>query len=109
MARKFCEVAGAGPLDHRYVVSAITANYVIHVVSIETHMAIVKVIFACYATRMGDGKTLLTFQVEPELLHAIDDYRYANRHPSRASAVKELLTAALHAPKEKPSKPPKVK
>lgn len=48
----------------------------------------------------GDGmpseKPLLHIVFEPELLERVDDFRFANRFPSRAAAVKWLLTWALN-------------
>jgi len=45
-------------------------------------------------------KPKLIFNIDPDLLEAIDDFRYANRFPSRASAVIWLLQWAL---RQKPS------
>lgn len=48
---------------------------------------------------MPSNKPLLTFVVEPDLLKRLDDYRYAHRFSSRASAIKHLLEWALtHEP-----------
>lgn len=37
----------------------------------------------------------LLLMVEPSLMKRIDDYRYANRIPSRAAAVREIMLAQL--------------
>ena len=42
----------------------------------------------------GD-KQMLTFLIEMELLHRIDDFRYDNRFPTRAGAIRWLLAWAL--------------
>lgn len=38
---------------------------------------------------------MLTFVIEPELLAALDDFRFSERFPSRAAAIKWLLRWAL--------------
>lgn len=40
-------------------------------------------------------KQLLTILMERELLERIDDYRYANRFPTRAGAIRWLLEWSL--------------
>jgi hypothetical protein len=40
-------------------------------------------------------KQYLNFIVEPELLKRLDDFRYKNRFPTRAAAIKWLLDWAL--------------
>ena len=40
-------------------------------------------------------KPLLNFVSEPELLTRVDDFRYKNRFPTRAAAIKWLLAWAL--------------
>lgn len=40
-------------------------------------------------------KPYLNFIIEPELLKRLDDFRYKNRFPTRASAIKWLLDWAL--------------
>ena len=42
----------------------------------------------------GD-KQMLTLLIEMELLHRIDDFRYDNRFPTRAGAIRWLLGWAL--------------
>lgn len=37
----------------------------------------------------------LLLMIEPGLINRIDDYRYENRIPSRAAAVRELMLKAL--------------
>lgn len=37
----------------------------------------------------------LQIMLEPEELKALDDFRYANRMPSRAAAIRELLRRGL--------------
>lgn len=37
----------------------------------------------------------LLLKIEPSLAERIEDYRYANRIPSRAAAVRELMLKAL--------------
>jgi hypothetical protein len=44
---------------------------------------------------MPSEKPLLNFVIDPELLKRIDDFRYKNRFPSRAAAIKWLLDWAL--------------
>jgi hypothetical protein len=44
---------------------------------------------------MSDEKRLLNFVVEPDLLKRIDDFRYEQRFPTRAAAIKWLLDWAL--------------
>lgn len=40
-------------------------------------------------------KQMLTFVVEVDLLTRIDDFRYGNRFPTRAGAIRWLLEWAL--------------
>jgi len=40
-------------------------------------------------------KSFLHFIVAPELLRRIDDFRFANRFPTRAAAIVWLIEAAL--------------
>jgi len=40
---------------------------------------------------------ILNFVIEPELLKRVDDFRFKNRFPTRAAAVKWLLNAAITA------------
>jgi hypothetical protein len=49
---------------------------------------------------MSIKKTLLNFIVDDSLLKRIEDFRYKNRFPTRAAAIKWLLDWAL---KQKPS------
>src|ERR1022692_4812158 len=49
---------------------------------------------------MTINKTLLNFIVDDGLLKRIEDFRYKNRFPTRAAAIKWLLDWAL---KQKPS------
>jgi hypothetical protein len=44
---------------------------------------------------MSTDKPLLTFVIDPELLKRLDDWRYKNRFPTRAAAIKCLLEWAL--------------
>jgi hypothetical protein len=44
---------------------------------------------------MGTDKPLLNFVIEPDLLKRVDDFRYKNRFPTRAAAIKWLLGWAL--------------
>lgn len=44
---------------------------------------------------MPSTKPVLNLIMEPELIERIDDFRFANRFPSRAAAIKWLLTWAL--------------
>lgn len=39
----------------------------------------------------------LQVMLDPEELQLIDDWRFDNRMPSRASAIRELLRRGLHA------------
>lgn len=51
-----------------------------------------------YNRRMsGSEKPYLNFICPPELLKRLDDFRYQNRFPTRAAAIKWLLEAALSA------------
>ena len=43
-----------------------------------------------------DGKQMLTFVVDLDLLNEIDDYRYDNRFPTRAGAIRWLLQWAVN-------------
>jgi len=45
---------------------------------------------------MSSEKHLLNFVVEPDLLERIDDWRYQQRFPTRAAAIKWLLDWALN-------------
>jgi len=47
-------------------------------------------------------KPYLNFVIEPELLKRLDDFRYKQRFPTRAAAIKWLLEWALN---QKPSPP----
>src|SRR5713101_7853870 len=49
---------------------------------------------------MSVNKPLLNFIIEKELLEKIEDFRFRNRYPTRAAAIKWLLAWAL---KQKPS------
>jgi hypothetical protein len=49
-------------------------------------------------------KPYLNFVTEPDLLKRIDDFRFKHRFPTRAAAVKWLLTYAL-GQKPTPEKP----
>ena len=42
-------------------------------------------------------KPYLNFVIEPDLLKRVDDFRFKQRFPTRAAAVKWLLDAALKA------------
>lgn len=44
---------------------------------------------------MSSEKPLLNFVIEPDLLKRIDDFRYKQRFPTRAAAIKWLLDWAL--------------
>lgn len=46
---------------------------------------------------MATDKPLVHLTMEPELIRRIDDFRYANRFPSRAAAIKFLIEEALKA------------
>lgn len=52
---------------------------------------------------MPSKKPFLSFVIEPELLKAIDDFRFEHRFPSRSAAVKWLLAWSL---KQHPTPPP---
>ncbi len=49
-----------------------------------------------------DDKQYLSFLVELGLLERIDDYRFNNRFPNRAAAIKWLLDWALQQNPEPP-------
>lgn len=49
---------------------------------------------------MASNKPFLNFVIDEELLKKIDNFRYDNRFPSRAAAIKWLLAWAL---KQNPS------
>jgi len=48
---------------------------------------------------MLEKKSLLHFVIQPDLLKSIDDWRYRNQFPTRASAIIWLINFAL---KQKP-------
>ena len=52
---------------------------------------------------MPSDKPKILFVVDDELLARIDDYRYANRIPSRAETIRRLVEKGLKGPVE-PSK-----
>jgi len=43
----------------------------------------------------ASDKPYLNFVVEPQLLKRVDDFRFKNRFPTRAAAIKWLLSWAL--------------
>ena len=45
---------------------------------------------------MSSEKPLLNFVIDPDLLKRIDDFRYKQRFPTRAAAIKWLLDFALN-------------
>lgn len=45
---------------------------------------------------MASEKPLLNFVIGPDLLKRIDDFRYKQRFPTRAAAIKWLLEFALN-------------
>lgn len=47
------------------------------------------------ATTKRTDKPILNFIVDPVMLRRIDDYRYRNRFPTRAAAVKWLIEYAI--------------
>ena len=51
---------------------------------------------------MPSDKPKLLLVIEKELLEKVDDYRFDNRIPSRAEAVRELLRKGLEAETQKP-------
>ena len=44
---------------------------------------------------MPSDKPFLAFVIDPKLLKRVDDFRFKNRFPSRAAAVKWLLAFGL--------------
>jgi hypothetical protein len=48
------------------------------------------------AVAMSSEKPLLNFVIDPDLLKRIDDFRYKQRFPTRAAAIKWLLDFALN-------------
>jgi metal-responsive CopG/Arc/MetJ family transcriptional regulator len=44
---------------------------------------------------LRDKKLVLNFVIDPELLERIDEYRFRNKFPARAGAVKHLIEKAL--------------
>ncbi len=50
---------------------------------------------------MTTKKPFLSFVIDEELLKRIDDYRYKNRFPTRAAAIKRLLEIALDLEEKK--------
>jgi hypothetical protein len=58
--------------------------------------------------RRSRAKQMLTFFIDIDLLDRIDDFRFANRFPTRAGAIRWLLEWALKkAPSpERPSRRP---
>ena len=53
---------------------------------------------------MPSDKPKILFVVDDELLARIDDYRYANRIPSRAEAIRRLVEASLATTEKAPKK-----
>lgn len=49
---------------------------------------------------VASTKPLITMVMEPELLKEIDEFRYVDRFPSRAAAMKELLITGLRTKAE---------
>ena len=45
---------------------------------------------------MGSDKSFLSFVIDPELLKRVDDFRFKQRFPTRAAAIKWLLDFALN-------------
>jgi hypothetical protein len=43
----------------------------------------------------ASDKPYMNFIIEPDLLRRVDDFRFENRFPTRAAAIKFLLDAAL--------------
>lgn len=60
---------------------------------------------------MPSDKPKILFVLDEELLEKIDDYRYLNRIPSRAEAIRRLVEEGLkhqqHPPKVSHKKPAK--
>jgi len=52
----------------------------------------------------SSDKPYLNFIVEPDLLKRLDDFRYKNRFPTRAAAIKWLLDWALDQKPKPPAK-----
>ena len=54
------------------------------------------------------ARQMLTFFIDTELLNRIDDFRFDNRFPTRAGAIRWLLEWALKKapPPERPSRRP---
>jgi metal-responsive CopG/Arc/MetJ family transcriptional regulator len=53
---------------------------------------------------MPSDKPKILFVVDDDLLARIDDYRYANRIPSRAETIRRLVEASLSAAEKAPKK-----
>ena len=51
---------------------------------------------------LATDKPLLGFVIDPDLLKGVDDFRYRNRFPTRAAAIRWLLAWALD---QKPAVP----
>ena len=49
-----------------------------------------------------DKKTRLQIALRLDELAALDDWRFANRMPSRAAAIRELLRRGMACPKNRP-------
>jgi hypothetical protein len=56
----------------------------------------------------ANAKQMLTFFIDVDLLDRIDDFRFDNRFPTRAGAIRWLLEWALKKapPPERPSRRP---
>ncbi len=50
---------------------------------------------------MSSEKPILNFVAEEEFIKRIDDYRFKNRFPSRAAAIKSLIEIGLRQEEQK--------
>jgi hypothetical protein len=64
-------------------------------VIIAFNMTIVVILILGETLGLSSAKQMLTFLIDVELLTRIDDFRYANRFPTRAGAIRWLLQWAL--------------
>lgn len=49
-----------------------------------------------YPGIMPSTKPFISFVADPEFIKRIDDWRFANRYPSRAAAIKALIEQSLN-------------
>lgn len=71
--------------------------YVVYACSVNS-MPLTLARYGFYMTSMSATNSERVITPMPKsLVQAIDDYRYANRHPSRAEAIRRLIELGLEA------------